>query len=224
MTRPVCDRRRWCRAGTLALLGAALLIPCAGLFAQEDHSSRHVLEILPIEEETRLALSAAPEHLRAGAGVLALTAEGFVSVRETRNGFTCVVNRDHPLNRKPTCYDAEGTATIVPKVRFVGELLLEGVDSDEIWRRVEEKFTSGEFTAPRRPGIAYMLSSEIRNYNPQTGKIDGFPPHLMFYAPNLTNEDIGVSWEARRDRPWLPFVGYQGPHGFIIVVVGEPGP
>jgi hypothetical protein len=182
------------------------------------------LEILPLAEEARLALSAAPEHLRDGAGVVALTPDGFVTVRESRNGFTCVVNRDHPLNRKPTCYDAEGTATILPKVEFVGELLLEGVDPTEIGRRVEAKFDAGEFISPRRPGIAYMLSSEIRNYNPRTGKVGSFPPHLMFYAPNLTNDDIGASFEARRENPWLPFIGYQGPHGFMIVVVGKPGP
>ncbi len=213
-------RRR--RAGALVagVLGT-LCVPSAALLAQTEEPT---LEVLPLEEETRLALSAAPEHLRDGAGVVALTADGFVTVRETRNGFTCVVNRDHPLNRKPTCYDPAGTAAILPKVEFVGRLLLEGVALDEIDRRVEEKFASGEFVAPSRPGIAYMLSAEIRNVDPRTGEVGTFPPHLMFYAPNLTNEDIGASFEAMREHPWLPFVGYQGPHGFIIVVVGDPAP
>lgn len=210
-------RVRGCESALV--LATVLFAPSAGLLAQERPTGQ-ALEILPIEEETRLALSAAPEHLRDGAGVVALTANGFVTVRESRNGFTCVVNRDHPLNRKPTCYDAEGTATILPKVEFVGKLLLAGVPLDEIRRRVAAKFESGEFISPRRPGIAYMLSSEIRNYNPRTGKVGTFPPHLMFYAPNLTNQDIGASLQARREKPWLPFVGYQGPQGFIIVVVG----
>lgn len=179
------------------------------------------LEILPVDQETALALSAAPDHLRDGAGVVALTAGGFVTVRESRNGYTCVVNRDHPLNRKPTCYDAEGAATILPKVEFVGELLLQDVPVDEIERRVAAKFAAGEFISPRRPGVAYMLSTKIRNYNPQTGEMGTFPPHVMFYAPNLTNEDIGTSWEAMREHPWLPFVAYEGPQGFLIVVVND---
>jgi hypothetical protein len=213
--------RRTRAAAFVAGVVLVVLVPPRPSAPEKRRAGPAAVEILPLEEETRLALSAAPEHLRAGAGVVALTAEGFVTVREPSNGFTCVVNRDHPLSRKPTCYDAEGTATILPKVRFVGDRLVEGVSLEEIGDRVAAKFASGEFISPRRPGIAYMLSHEIRNYNPRTGRVDGFPPHLMFYAPNLTDEDIGTSWEARSKHPWLPFVGYQGPHGFIIVVVGE---
>ncbi len=177
------------------------------------------LVIPPLEEETRLALSAAPEHLRTGAGVHALTRDGFQLRRASANGFTCVVNRDHPLGLKPTCYDAEGTRTILPKVLFVGELLLRGVPIEEVERRVAARFANGEFTSPARAGVAYMLSPHIRNFNPQTGVADSFPPHVMFYAPNVTNADIGTSWEALRETPALPFVAYEGPHGFIVVVV-----
>jgi hypothetical protein len=201
---------------TLSMV-ATLVAATAGSVPAQVADRAAAVEILSLEKETRLALSAAPEHLRDGAGVLALTAGGFVSVRQSANGFTCVVNRDHPLNRKPTCYDAEGTATVLPKVRFVGELMIEGVELEEIERRVQAKFDAGEFVAPRRPGVAYMLSHEIRNYNPKTGEVDGFPPHVMFYAPNVTNADIGTSWEAVRDFPWMPFVAYEGPHGFFVV-------
>lgn len=201
----------------VALVGT-LLTPAA-LSAQVDGTA---LDLLPIAEETRLALSAAPEHLRREAGVLALTETGFTTVRKSRNGFTCVVNRDHPLNRKPICYDAEGTRAVLPKVRFVGEQLLAGVPLQEISAKVDAKFASGEFISPRRPGIAYMLSPEIRRFDPRTGKVGTFPPHLMFYGPNLTNADIGAAPpEARAEHAWLPFVGYQGPQGFIIVVVGD---
>jgi hypothetical protein len=212
------DKRR---SMTCVILAA--LVPIGAMVAGESSRPKESLELLPIDAETNLALSAAPEHLRRGAGVVALTEKGFVTVRESKNGFTCVVNRDHPLSVKPTCYDAEGTATILPKVIFVGNLIVEGVGLDEIERRVAAKFESGEFIAPRRPGIAYMLSCETRNFNPGTGGADPFPPHLMFYAPNLSNEDIGTtpSAEAHARHPWLPFVGYEGPHGFIIVVVDE---
>lgn len=141
------------------------------------------IEILPLQEETRIALNAAPAHLRDSA-----------------------------------------TATILPKVVFIGDALVRGVPLQEVERQLAEKFASGEFIAPRRPGIAYMLTREICNYNPQTGEVGTFPPHIMFYVSNLTDRDIGTTWDrdARGKRPWLPFVGYQGPHGFIIVVVEEP--
>ena len=161
-----------------------------------------------------MALAAAPEHLRAGAAVYVLEANGFVKVRDSQNGFSCIVNRDHPLNRKPTCYDAEGSATILPKVLQVGTWLMEGRTVSEIDRLVREGFETGRFVAPRRPGIAYMLSGDIRNYNPRTKEVESFPPHVMFYAPNLTNEDIGSKGGA----DGLPFVAYQGPHGFMIMM------
>ncbi|MFW6083709.1 MAG: hypothetical protein ACODAA_00660 [Gemmatimonadota bacterium] len=218
------DKRPGRAAAVPIVVGLAAVVASAapaGLVGQAADDPPATIEILPLEEETRLALSAAPKHLREGAGVLALTSDGFVSVRGSSNGFTCVVNRDHPRSRKPTCYDAEGTATILPKVKLTGELFLAGVPVATVRRRSAEKFEEGEFIAPRRPGVAYMLSREIRNYDPRTGRTSGFPPHLMFYAPNLTNDDIGFSRQARLEKPWLPFVGYQGPHGFIIVIV-EP--
>lgn len=165
-----------------------------------------------------MALSAGPEHLRAGASVYVLQKDGFVLARHGTNGFACIVNRDHPLNRKPTCYDAEGVATLLPKVLKVGELLMKGVPMDRIKAEIAEGFRTGKFISPRRPGVAYMLSGEVRNYNPSTKQVESFPPHVMFYAPNLTNEDIGSDGKFE---PGLPSIAYQGPQGFMIVVLGD---
>ena len=63
-----------------------------------------------------------------------------------------------------------------------------------------------------------MLSGDIRSFNSRIGNVESFPPHVMFYAPNLTNADLGTTPEALATDPSLPFVAYQGPHGFIIVV------
>jgi hypothetical protein len=175
-------------------------------------------ELLPREKEIALAVSAAPEHLRKGAGVYVLERNGFVKVRDSANGFTCIVNRDHPLNWKPVCFDAEGTAAILPKILRVGELLRQGKPVLEIDAEIAEGFRTGKYISPRRLGVAYMLSGDIRNFNPRTGKVESFPPHVMFYAPNLTNADLGITQEALAKDPSLPFVAYQGPHGFIIMV------
>jgi hypothetical protein len=175
-------------------------------------------ELLPVEKEIAMALGAGPEHLRADASVYVLGKDGFVLARQGTNGFVCIVNRDHPLNQKPTCYDPEGAATILPKVLRVGELLMKGVPLEQIKAEIAEGFKTGKFISPRRPGVAYMLSGDIRNYNPATKRIESFPPHVMFYAPNLTNEDIGSNGKFE---PGLPSIAYQGPQGFMIVVLGD---
>lgn len=55
---------------------------------------------------------------------------GYIKLREGTNGFTCLVNRDAILDNesvlKPTCWDTEGSATVVPMVLRVGELLAQG--------------------------------------------------------------------------------------------------
>jgi hypothetical protein len=178
-------------------------------------------ELLPREKEIELALSAAPEHLRPGAAVYVLERNGFVKVRESTNGFTCIVNRDHPLNQKPVCFYSEGTATILPKILRVGELLMQGSPMSQIDKEIEEGFRSGQYISPRRVGVAYMLSGDIRNYNPRTEKVESFPPHVMFYAPNVTNADLGTTREALKKDPSLPFIAYQGPHGYIIVLATD---
>jgi len=200
------------------------LWPCLTLFLlaavpQHGSSSDPVRvpfpEILPRAQELDLALSAAPRHLRQGAGVYAFEKDGFVKVRASSNGFTCIVNRDHALSRKPTCYDAEGARTILPKVLRVGKLLAQGVPLPAIESEIAEGFRTGRYVSPRRPGVAYMLSEGNLDFDPSTGRTRPFPPHVMFYAPHLTNEDIGSTGDGSGG---LPFIAYPGPHAFMIMM------
>ncbi|HEX2094782.1 MAG TPA: hypothetical protein VHG28_20425 [Longimicrobiaceae bacterium] len=203
--------------GSLVPLVCLLASPLA---AQDSGSGGGELpELLAREEEVALALSAAPEHLRAGAGVFVLEGRGYVQVRQSTNGFTCLVNRDHPRNQKPTCWDAEGTRAIVPVVLRTGELLMRGVPMEQIQQEIQSGFAEGRYRPTQRPGVAYMLSEKIRVYNPSTRRMGTFPPHVMFYAPALRNEDIGSDGSGRQG---LPFIGYEGPHGYMIVVPPRP--
>jgi hypothetical protein len=211
-TIPAARRhRRFAMAPLVALVLA--LVPSAAC------AQATIPGLIPVEAETELALEAAPPHLRAGAGVYVLRERGFEQVRESTNGFTCMVYRDHPLALKPTCWDAEGTRTIVPRALWLGEQLMRGVPLAEIERQTADGFRTGRFVPPARPGVAYMLSPNIRNVNHETGEFRGFPPHVMFYAPGLTDADIGTPDEVTEG---LPFIDYQGPHGYMIVMPRRP--
>ena len=201
-----------------AILAATAFAAICG--ATEVPAGPRIPELLDREKEIALALSAAPEHLRAGAAVWVLEKNGFVRVRESANGFGCLVNRDHPLNRKPTCYDAEGVATIVPKVLRVGELLMQGKPLPEINAEIQEGFRTGKFISPRRPGVAYMLSGDIRRFDSASGSVVSFPPHVMFYAPNLTDRDIGSTGDGSGG---LPFIAYPGPQAYMIMMPSAGG-
>ena len=176
------------------------------------------VEILPEACEESLALSAAPQHLRADAGVWVPGEGGFLQTRETRNRFTCVVNRDDPRVLKPTCFDAEGTRSILPKVIWFGEALLAGRAVDDIRADIRAGFARGRFERVSRPGVAYMLSRYNRPVNRQTGQLGFFPPHVMFYAPDLSNDDIGHDMRFHNPEQPLPMIAYGGPHGYMIMI------
>src|ERR1700761_4373219 len=95
----------------IALAFVVALIATRALAADADTRSA-VNIVLPPEREVELALSAAPEHLRAQATVYVYGAKGFEIARQGRNGFTCLVNRDAFFYGvaavKPTCWDPEG--------------------------------------------------------------------------------------------------------------------
>ena len=186
--------------------------------------------LLPAALEIELALAAAPPHLRAEATVYVFGAAGYKQVQVGSNGVNCLVNRDghqHGGNElRPTCWDAEGGATILPVVLRVGELLASGVDAEAIHQDIERGFEAGQFTSPRKTGIAYMLRGDV-TYDADTRTVARtiFPPHYMIYAPGVTNNDIGAPGPGEEsDRP-LPFVydGYSGGSrtSYIIILAAD---
>lgn len=140
-------------------------------------------------QETAAALEAAPEHLRHDAGVYVLDSTGYRRVRASRNGFNCLIERDLPGSFEPRCFDAEGSATLLPVVFFRAEQRARGATRAYIDREVQERYRKGEFIAPRRVGICYMLST--RNAVMDDGKVQRVGPRLLFYAPHLSNADLG---------------------------------
>jgi hypothetical protein len=66
---------------------------------------------------------------------------------------------------------------------------MRGEERSTIARVVAEAYASGQLRAPRRAGINYMLSAE--NRVDDNGNIRPYRPHIMLYAPYLTNADFG---------------------------------
>jgi hypothetical protein len=99
------------------------------------------------------------------------------------------------------------------------ELRKQGVSENEITEKVEEAYKTGELQAPKRSGVAYMLSDRNFIFNPE-GKAQHYPPHIMFYAPYLKNSDIGARKEefGSTSVPWVLSEGT--PEAYIIVVPG----
>jgi hypothetical protein len=175
--------------------------------------------VLEKEKEIEMALSAAPENLRSDAAVYILGPKGYMKVRDSKNGFHCLVEREGEGTLGPVCYDAEGSQTLMLAAFETAELALSGKSQVEIEKQVDDDFKSGKLIAPRKTGIAYMLSAQFQEHNHATGEVKTvFPPHVMFYAPYMKNSDIGATKEdfGSLTRPWILNEGKPG--AYIIVV------
>jgi hypothetical protein len=181
----------------------------AALFAQSPQ-----YPLLDRDLEVELALSAAPPHLRAGAAVWLLDRTGFTLARAGTNAFSCIVSR-RGGDLFPVCWDAEGARSLLTIDVDDARLRLAGRSGHEIEAAVQERFASGQYRAPSRAGLAYMLSP-LRYRIGEHGEVTKSPvnPHVMFYGPNLTDADIGGN------RGSYVYMNKVGPDGMIIVPVG----
>ncbi len=151
--------------------------------------------------------------MRATAAVHVLGPKGYRKARDGSSGIHCLVERSRPDTQEPICWDKEGSETIMPVAYAEAEMRAAGVKDDEVERRVGEGFAKGRFRAPRRGGVAYMLSAENYVFNGQ--RVMRYHPHVMFYAPYATNADIGSNGKDP-NAPWVLNEG--SPHAYIIVV------
>jgi len=176
----------------------------------------------PRARQLELVRSAAPAEISDRATLYILGKQGYEMVQKGTNGFSCVVDREIPETQEPQCFDAEGSATTLMARMRVEELRAQGVPEDRISAEIERGYETGKYKAPRKTGIVYMFSTE--NWvlaDPATRQIVHFGPHLMFYAPNATDRDIGNTGPGAA--PGIPFVVHPGrPDALIIVVPKLP--
>jgi len=221
MTAPIFARLPLIRICLLGLAAQIALSASAAAQSTQAAASQQP-PLMNREKEIALALSACPPSVAGKAAVYVLDKSGYVKVRDTRNGFTAIVQHSLPTAQEPRCMDAEGTRTHLPRMLKVAELRAQGKSREEIQRFVADAFARGVFQPPTRPGVDYMLSTENLVPNAK-GIVAPYPPHVMFYAPYLTNADLGSDGDLGPDgNPVGPaFVAGEGaPHALIIVPIG----
>ncbi len=172
----------------LACACLALGVPVPS--AAQEHP---VLPLLPPAEEAALARSAAPADVSDDADVWVLGAEGLVLHARGTNGWSCLVERDHPRSLAPQCYDPEGTRTLLPGIRRMEELRAGGMGYRAAMARVEEAYRVGTLPEPSRPVVSYMMSRNQRLFaSPEGPAVGAWKPHVMIFHPAFSNEALGL--------------------------------
>lgn len=192
------------------LTGVAVLLAISG-----NAAGVGVHPLTP-ECEAALALSAAPGYMRGEAGVLVLGKQGYEEIRPSRNGYRCIVERNHETSLIPQCFDAASRDANLAVIVDEGRLLRNGMSFEELAEHRRSALESGKYPSASAAGVVYMISDFNYIYAAGSGRMLKVAPHVMYHAPGLSNDDIGADPEAALRNPGLPLINAEGPHGFMI--------
>ena len=188
---------------------------------------------MPSKLETRFALSALPPALRDKATVYLLDPKkGYQLSRQGTNGVTCLVERtawelaDFRNDiYVPLCYDAEGTKTYLKVIMDTATLRFQGMSPIALKAEIEKRYENKTYKAPVKAGLSYMIAPVMRTVGPPDMKVHTMSmPHVMFYAPNITNEDIGAIPDfSVYSSLHYPFIFKEGiaEQSYMIQLIGE---
>jgi len=220
---------------TIVIIVGLLFTLTASAENKQTPGMMNKIEPLPRDLEIQLAQSALPPYLRDNATVYVLNPEkGFEVARQGTNGFHTFVARtgddtfrgSWPLTEYrddilyPISFDAAGVKAQMQVFFDAAEMQAKGTHSGELKKIIKDRFKSGYYKAPERAGVSYMLSPILRTYANPDESGNNVPtlniPHVMYYAPNITNQDTG----GGKLGGIYPFVIMPGPHGYIIQFLG----
>lgn len=204
------------------------------LSASAENNKASKVEPLPRDLEIQLALSALPPHLRDSATVYVLNPDkGFEVARKGTNEFHAFVARtgddtfrgSWPFTEYrddilyPVSFDKAGVTAQMRVIFDAAEMQAKGTPPSELKKIIQNRYKTKYYKSPERAGLSYMLSPVLRSYiNPEENDSVATLniPHVMHYAPNISNEDIGGGKPGGMD----PFVIFHGPHGYTIQFLG----
>jgi hypothetical protein len=214
---------------SLAAIAGSLLC----LSALPSEATETTIERMPPDLETRFALSALPTVLRDKASVYLLDpGKGYWLSRQGTSGLACLVERtvwEMAAFRDdifiPLCYDAAGTKAHFKVIMDTATLRAQGMGAVDLKAEIEKRYRQKTYRAPSRPGLSYMVAPIMRALGPPDMKVYTMSmPHLMFYAPGVSNEDIGAAPDLSDPSSLLnPFIDRQGnaEQSYMIHLVGE---
>src|ERR1700682_4720926 len=218
----------------IKLVLATVTISVIGISAASpSQATETTIEQMPARLETQFALSALPPALRDQATFYLLDPKkGYQLSRQGTSGLTCLVERtvwEMADFRNdiyiPLCYDAVGTTTYLKVIMDAATLRIQGMSPVALKAAIENRWRNKTYKLPEKAGLSYMVAPIFRTVGPPDMKVHTMPmPHLMFYAPKITNEDIGAAPNLSLHSSLLyPFIDKQGiaEQSYIIQLIGD---
>lgn len=215
---------------TLAL--PIVAISLMGISASPGQATETMIDQMPAKLETQFALSALPPALRDKATVYLLDPrKGYQLSRRGTSGVACLVERtawEMADFRNdiyiPLCYDAGGTKAHFKVIIDAAKLRAQGMGPQALKTEIEKRYKNKTYKTPQRAGLSYMIAPIHRTVGPPDMKVHTMSmPHMMYYAPGVTNEDIGAAPDLSDPSSLLnPFIDRQGnaEQSYMIQLIG----
>ena len=217
----------------MKLVLAAVASSLVGIAALPSVAGETTLERMPAELETRFALAALPPQLREKASVYLLDpGKGYELTRQGSSGVACLVVRtvwelaDYRNDIYiPLCYDAAGMKAHFKVIMDAAELRVQGMTAAALKAEIEKRYADKTYKVPEKAGLSYMVAPVMRTVGPPDMRVRTMSmPHLMFYAPGVTDKDIGAAPDLSDPSSLLnPFIDKQGnaEQSYMIQLIGE---
>jgi hypothetical protein len=201
--------------------------------ARPDQRMETTIEQMPPGLEARFALSALPPALRDKSSVYLLDPKvGYKMSKQGTSGITCIVQRtvwEMADFRNdiyiPLCYDALGTRAYLKVIMDAAALRAQGMGAADLKAEISKRWKNKTYKVPDKGGMSYMVAPLHRTISPPDMKVHTVSlPHLMPWAPGVTNQDIGAAPNLADPATlhW-PFIDRQGneEQSYLIHMVGE---
>src|SRR5215471_8753962 len=190
---------------TIAVIAGLLFSLTVSAQTKPTRGGMNKIEPLPRDLEIQLALSALPPHLRENATVYVLKPDnGFEVARKGTNGLSALVARtgddtfrgSWPFTKYrddilyPISFDEAGAKAQMRVFFDAAEMQSKGTPPEELKKIIQDRYKTKYYKAPERAGVSYMLSPILRTYvNPDANDdvATANVPHVMYYAPNVSN-------------------------------------
>ncbi|GFE80134.1 hypothetical protein GCM10011487_21340 [Steroidobacter agaridevorans] len=198
-----------------------------------SQANETTLERMPAALETQFALSAVPPALRERASVYLLDpAKGYSLSKQGTSSLTCIVQRtawEYSDFRNdiywPVCYDAAGTKMHLKVIMDAAALRAQGMGPEALKAEISKRYRERTYKIPEKSGLSYMVGPVMRAAGPPDMKVRTMAmPHLMFYAPFVTNEEIGATPDFTNFSSLkYPFIDQHGipEQSYVIQLIGE---
>ena len=160
--------------------------------------------LLAVQDEIKLARSAAPPSISDDAEVLVLGTHGFEIVVKGKNGFACFVERSwcagfdepefwNPKIRSPNCFNSSAVRSVLPHYIKRAEWVLAGLTREQMKERAQAEFSSGRLSMPEPAAFSFMLSKQGYLGDAVNGP---WLPHVMLFVPRGQASVWGASKEG----------------------------